>query len=411
MCSNIQSAIRPLQHTFQQLTYWLLQHQALWRSSPFVDSANPKPAWAEHYPSLWHSLTALPLDKVEHLKGSDSRLLKVLGVVQPSLNYQRYFCHQTLVKPAKGNEKSLLSNQLATGMPGNKRHQVESFVSELTPSDARQWIEWCAGKGYLGRLLTQSNSNPVTSLEWQQSLVDSGQHFADQHQLPMQFIQQDVFKDDSHRHIDSQCHCVALHACGDLHVRLLDVAVNKRAASLSIAPCCFHLIRGERYTPLSTLGQYHDLMLSKPDLRVPLQQTVTGGARVVRHRQLEMQYRLGFDELLRRELGFSEHTPVPSIKKSTLENGFEAFCLWAADKKSIALPKQVDLALFERLGEQRFVKMEQLSLAQQLFQRPLEMWLALDKCLYLQEQGYQVELKEFCEASLTPRNLLINASL
>ncbi|GAM69239.1 SAM-dependent methyltransferases [Vibrio sp. JCM 19236] len=41
--------------------------------------------------------------------------------------------------------------------------------------------------------------------------------------------------------------------------------------------------------------------------------------------------------------------------------------------------------------------MERLGLVQQLFQRPLELWLVLDKALYLQEQGYQVELSQFCD--------------
>ena len=44
-----------------------------------------------------------------------------------------------------------------------------------------------------------------------------------------------------------------------------------------------------------------------------------------------------------------------------------------------------------------------------LFRRPLELWLLLDRCLYLVEQGYSVRLGEFCPTSLSPRNLLILA--
>ncbi|EJG2245017.1 SAM-dependent methyltransferase, partial [Vibrio parahaemolyticus] len=39
----------------------------------------------------------------------------------------------------------------------------------------------------------------------------------------------------------------------------------------------------------------------------------------------------------------------------------------------------------------------------------LEIWLALDKVLYLEERGYRVRLAEFCPKSVTPRNILICA--
>ncbi|GAA58338.1 hypothetical protein P20652_0192 [Pseudoalteromonas sp. BSi20652] len=35
----------------------------------------------------------------------------------------------------------------------------------------------------------------------------------------------------------------------------------------------------------------------------------------------------------------------------------------------------------------------------------------LDRALYLQQQGYQVNVKTFCEKQLTPRNILILANI
>lgn len=53
--------------------------------------------------------------------------------------------------------------------------------------------------------------------------------------------------------------------------------------------------------------------------------------------------------------------------------------------------------------------MERLSLIQQVFQRPLELWLVLDQALYLEENGYLVSVNEFCPEEDTPRNILIQA--
>ncbi|MNF11686.1 hypothetical protein D3C80_2129510 [compost metagenome] len=53
--------------------------------------------------------------------------------------------------------------------------------------------------------------------------------------------------------------------------------------------------------------------------------------------------------------------------------------------------------------------MRNLELPRSLFRRPLELWLLLDRALFLEEQGYQVMLGSFCQAQLTPRNILLLA--
>ncbi len=132
-------------------------------------------------------------------------------------------------------------------------------------------------------------------------------------------------------------HAVALHACGDLHVRLMQYGSENGIAAMTISPCCYHLIQSEQYQPMSTQGRASSLSLSKQELRIPLQQTVTGGERVRRHRQQEMVFRLGFDLITRQVLGMEEYQPVPSVRKSQLSEGFEPLCRWAADQKGIDL--------------------------------------------------------------------------
>jgi hypothetical protein len=366
------------------------------------------PIWATQFSALWAALQKVDTLQISEFKRNDEALLDYLGSIDPSL--EKY--HQWVdVKSLDTGRVRPIDETVCVGMPGNKRIQIERLIAQL-PSAREQesWVEWCAGKGYLGRGIASLTGQHVTSLEWQSSLVKAGQSYSDSHSLDMQFYQQDVFDSNSTTlHVHGHNHCVALHACGDLHVELIRLASQRLPKSVSIAPCCYHLIRGDHYVPLSRVGKNTDLKLDRPALRVPLQQTVTGGARVSRHRQQEMSFRLGFDELLRAELSFNEQTTVPSIKKSLLDEGFQHFCEWAANKKSFELPCDVDFDYYLEKGTQRFWHMERLSLAQQLFQRPLEMWLALDKCLYLEEKGYEVKLTEFCSREVTPRNLLIQA--
>ena len=91
-----------------------------------------------------------------------------------------------------------------------------------------------------------------------------------------------------------------------------------------------------------------------------------------------------------------------------LSGGFEAFCLWANKEKNLELGS-INFEYWNRRGEERFWQMERLSLIQQVFQRPLELWLVLDRALYLEENGYSVSVNEFCPEEDTPRNILIQA--
>ena len=66
-----------------------------------------------------------------------------------------------------------------------------------------------------------------------------------------------------------------------------------------------------------------------------------------------------------------------------------------------------DWAALEDAGWQRLAHVRNLELLRGLFRRPLELWLVLDRALFLFEQGYSVRLGTFCESALTPRNFLL----
>ncbi|WP_328590335.1 methyltransferase [Veronia nyctiphanis] len=248
-------------------------------------------------------------------------------------------------------------------------------------------------------------------MEWQESLCQAGQEYADKHSLPMKFVQGDAFSPKSGDHVLKCDHAVALHACGDLHVRLIQHAVNARTAAVSISPCCYHLINDEYYMPLSSIAKASHLKLDKDNLKLPLQESVTAGQSVRSKRFVEVSFRLGFDSLLRDRLGIASYVPVPSIQKSLLGEGFERFCIWAAKIKGITLPEGIDYHGFLAHGEERFFLVEQMETVRTIFRRPLELWLVLDRVLFLKEQGYEVSLGEFCERELTPRNVLIQGKL
>ncbi|MEZ8052649.1 methyltransferase [Vibrio atlanticus] len=390
---------------FTILDSFLLEHQVYWRSEPFHLCQTHDQLWTDVNLPLVDWLDSLSIERIQTLKEQPQLLVEELARFLPQLdvaNQNIQFDNTALV----GLD---LPRGTADGIPGRKLQQIVAMgEASLEHHHGKEWLEWCSGKGFLGRILSQQSDQKVTSFEWQQSLCESGQKIADDQKLEMDFVQGDAFSKDADRVFNSNQHAVALHACGDLHVELVKKSVSHGLPAVTISPCCYHLIRDESYQAMSSVAKSSALTLSKSDLRIPLQETVTGGERVKRHRQLEMSYRLGFSQLLKGELGVDEYIPVPSIKKSELSEGFESFCCWASEVKDISLGSDIDFDSYLIQGEALFWEMEKLSLVQQVFRRPLEIWLALDRAIYLQEQGYQASIEEFCERSVTPRNLLIH---
>ena len=293
-------------------------------------------------------------------------------------------------------------------MPGRKQAQIESFTACL-PAHQGPYLEWCAGKGHLGRLVSLHRQAPILSLELQGQLCDEGRLLAERDGANMTFTCADAFAPESAVLIAPEHHVMALHACGELHTHLLERVAERGARGVTISPCCYHLIRTSHYRPLSAAASASELVLSKADLKLPLQETVTGGARIARLREQEVVWRLGFDCLQRQVRGVDEYLPVPNMQKSLLTGTFEAFCGWAAERKGIVLPTGLDYPAWLEHGERRFGDVARMELVRHLFRRPLEIWLALDRALFLQEQGYRVEVGEFCAKPMTPRNILIRA--
>ncbi|UBO72366.1 methyltransferase [Aeromonas rivuli] len=390
-----------LAQRFERLDHLLTASRAWWQYQPYHHLTL---AFAGQAPDLAALLNGLSLEEINGLDGDMGALATLLAPWIPGGAELHRLSELVRFEP----EPIDCGKGMALHMPGRKQAQIEAFTGCLPPHQG-PYLEWCAGKGHLGRLVSVHRSAEITSLELQGPLCEAGRILALRDGARMHFIEADAFAAESAALIAPEHHAMALHACGELHTHLLEGVVERGASGVSLSPCCYHLIRGNDYRPLSRAAKQSALQLTKADLRLPLQETVTSGARIARLRELEVVWRLGFDCLQRQVRGVDEYLPVPNIQKSLLSDSFEAFCRWAAERKGIVLPEAIHYDDLLGQGEARYGDVARMELVRHLFRRPLEIWLALDRALFLQEQGYRVEVGEFCAKPMTPRNILIRA--
>ena len=386
---------------FLQLSQLLQLSRHDWQQTPFGCTELP-------WPELAAALQALDEDELDALDAHDAAALAWLGQWRPEL-----LNAQPLELPELRRAPDYATPRWSSGIGGRKWAQIKDFAANISISSftkATPILEWCAGKGHLGRLLAQQGA-PVTSLEWDADLCAQGETLADQLQLSHQFVCADALKPEAATLFQPQQVAVALHACGELHLRFLTHAAAASTQEMALSPCCYHLIAAQHYQPLSRSGQQHDLHLDKQSLRLPLQQQVTGGERVRRLRQLELTWRLAFDELQQSLTGNASYLPLPSFPKRLLSGTFSDFAAWACHQKNLPIPAVVDEDHWLARAAKRRLLVKRIELVRHRYRYLLELWLLLDKVLFLEERGYQVQLGLFTDLQHTPRRYLLQAKL
>ncbi len=391
-----------LQQRFQTLDAWLYNLHEFWQSVPFKQR---ELAWEGQHPILSGWLRALSPADVDALEQSPEALYQALA---QHLSDFKHMPALISLKHMDEQPRPMPPARLAQDVPGRKWQQIEAFSSGL-PGVHGDILDWCAGKGHLARVLNARLGQPVQCLEWDEALCDSGRQLSRRFQLAVKHLPCDVMQADAAQHIGPHTHGVALHACGSLHRRLIELSILSPAAALSLSPCCYHLEPEGAYRPFSQAGRHALVQPEREALRLCVQETVTGGQRVARLRKHTQAWRLGFDLLQREVRGVDEYLPIPSSPPDWLNLGFQAFCHRLAAAKGLALPNQWDADRFEAAGWVRQQQVAALDLFRHAFRRPLELWLVLDRALALEEAGFDVEVGEFCPRHLTPRNIMIHA--
>jgi hypothetical protein len=323
------------------------------------------------------------------------------------------------------------SKRLAWRVPGRKLQQVAAFaggVGSLLPRETRI-VDWCAGKGYLGRHLALEGGHRVVCVEQSPALCDAGRRLDRRAGADCRWLCEDIHGPRAAEALRGAV-AVALHACGELHRELVRRGVEVGARALALAPCCYHREAHKvrppapaepwrltlppppapfRYLPLSAGAGGADPGLDEHALRLATSSEVVARPRIVRQRELEQVYRLGVDLLLREATGQDRYHPLPPLPARWYREGLSRFVERVARAVELQLPRG-GLDRIEEQARKKLRRARALGLVRGLFRRPVELWLALDVAGYLEEHGYRVRLGAFCDEAVTPRNLAIVAA-
>ncbi len=386
-----------LRARFLALQSLLAATQALWRPAPFHER---RPGWTRRRPALAEAVLALDEAALESLAAAPAATAAWLCRWLPEAAEMRALCG---VDPLPVRGLPPRADRFDDSIPLRKRQQIEAFGA-VAPACAAPLLEWCAGKGHLGRRLALADRVAVTSLDIDPVLCREAERLArasgaDQRARCVDAMSAVALELVRGREV------VALHACGELHRTLVREAGHTGAKGYRIAPCCYDRGADAGYRPLSSDAQ---LPLERGDLRLAVTETVTAPAGVRRQLQRDQVFKLGF-KAMAEALGLPLRPSFRPVPAAWLGAGFESFCHALAAREGLELPARLDWAHWQAAGEARRAEVRRLELVRHVFRRPLEMWLVLDQALALQAAGFETRLGSFCARESTPRNLMLVA--
>ncbi len=381
----------------EALTARLQSTAELWRLRPFANLPVP---WEATHPDISRSLRALSVSEVDAARRDLTRVRDISPELLEIFDRNERLTRWPDLRPETA---WLDASRNPLRVSGRKWRQVERFVSlvaeRATGSDGRvdRWLDWCSGKGHLGRALSEVTSKTSVFVEKDPKLCLEGH------------VNADVLQTDLSHLFTADTGAVALHACGNLNIALLETAVRSDLRFVAVAPCCYQRIVGTEYTPISAAGKASSLHLKSADLRLVSFEEVVSGRGEKARRDREHAFRLGFDLLVREATGTETYTPLGQLPGTFFKESFERFARLTAEKRDLPLPNRWDPHTYEKAGSKRWELNRALSIVRSLFARSLESWLLLDRILYLEESGWDVTAGTFCESKVTPRNLIIIA--
>jgi hypothetical protein len=400
---------------FAALDGWLVAHRELWHPRPFLQQPVP---WADRHPALARWLVGRAEDEIDAIDAAAAGFGPAPELPAVMERWRREAATLSAVGrwPAPSDPDRLLQRRacLGHGVRARKWGQVEAFAGALLPLSARstRLVDWCGGQGHLGRTLAVLSGRPVTIVDRDEGLGPRALDLARRAGVQAAFATADALLPAARAHLQPGCAAVALHACGGLSIALIDGLSPEVVPDVALAPCCFHLAHGDGdgRRPLSAAGRAAALDLDHTALRLAtLDEGLAKPSRRALRRR-ESAWRLGLDLLLREATGADRYSPLGPLDPAALSLPFEDFCRTVAADRGLRLPASWSPVAACGAGEGRAKQARALASVRALFRRPLELWLVLDRALALADRGYAVGVGAFCDARVTPRNLLIRAT-
>ncbi len=384
---------------FTAIKDFLSEHQYLHELEPlerypFADT--PYLNWA-------HNLESLSPNELILLENNlDSSLIQ-------NEEYRNYLdtIKQLTQLPTLNIKTSEVPQNLKRKLSEKKQHEVRTIRAQLDQYPIQNFVDIGSGAGHLSSFLLYNNDKHSTCIDlnadFQKIGINKLKREAPQVLARMDFQNQEFTKATPLKESEN-CALLGLHACGDLSVSLIKTYADSKLDFFLNYPCCFHKL-SESEINISHMAQMNSpLKLTNHALTMAAKSFKKLTLKEVQERQAVKNFRYCIHLFMQENLNGNFKTLGNALAQDYLGD----FGIYA--HKYLAESKDYTLDELNDFYQQKLPQVKQIQhvgIIRSHLSRLIEIYLNLDRALYLKEKGLKVEIMETFDPSISPRNICL----
>jgi hypothetical protein len=406
----------------QQIQNFLSRYTDMWN----VEIMNEYPKSLEFYPKEWIDLLSTLSDAELYAIDCKKTVEKIKGSsFEHFMNEARELCQIAEIPELPDIP---LEDWAFNGVKKKKEHEIQKIVPILKKIKDTTNFEYIVdvggGVGHLSRVLSHYHSIPSVSLDRDPNFQKIGiQRLSKYRKIEgsrdVSFINLDFSKSENSEILKTifkpQAFSLGLHTCGALANTLIQKSIDHKTVGLLSFGCCYHTLKSGIDFPLSDfykkqnfqrLNLYSFTLATRAHAEISFKDYQT--------KERVKYYRYALHLFLIKHFKQNDFISVGDCPIRTYWGPFADYIRNKLSEQNIDHDFSDDD--FNRFYKDPEIQKElktmwlcniirwQLGLC-------LEVFLLLDRCLYLEEQGYVVTIKQYFKDTISPRNIGILAIL
>ena len=309
----------------------------------------------------------------------------------------------------------IVESNITTLGKKKKQHELNSLYSLLSfeKGKSTKAVDFGGGVGNLAYFLEKEIGMEPLVLERDEDLVASGKLKLSKLESKVHFVLCDVCEAKKISELDEQEFAIGLHTCGNFANYMLKHCAQSKVKKIVNFGCCYSKILENEYH----LSSHADRTLVF-NQRALLAATLSFGevkTEFYEFRLRILKYKYSFYHWMTKKHGIMEFCAMSNSRRSLYDLSFYDFILKTLEKfyPDLAKPTEQEMVDFyegrENVDLNKYFQ-SYFSLSR-YFGQVLETYILCDRALFLQERGYNVEIKAVFEHEISPRNKAIIAEL
>lgn len=296
---------------------------------------------------------------------------------------------------------------------GNKKkqHELKRLYTLLKEDKGKTVCDFGGGVGNLAHFLEDNLNMKATVFEKNIKLIEKGKEKLQRFNPNIKFVHADINQHSSSLTMNSKL-AIGLHTCGNFANNMFKVCIHNKTSKIINFGCCYSKITNDEYN-VSALSD-SDISFNLRALSTATLSFEPVPLEMYRFRIQIMDYKYSFYHWLYKTHGILEFVSMSNARRSLYSKSFYEFTMEKLETHFPDLKSPTELEIndfYKSENNQNLLKYFKAYYAiARYIGKLIEAYIILDRALYLEDNGYNVELVKVFDPKLSPRNIAIIAN-